>query len=86
MFYIKAKDLEERTKLISYLKENDILAVFHYIPLHTAPAGRQFGRFHGEDVYTTKESERLCRLPMFYKLTSEEVSYITGKIREFYHL
>lgn len=86
MFYIKAKDLEERTKLISYLKENGILAVFHYIPLHTAPAGRQFGRFHGEDVYTTKESERLCRLPMFYKLTSEEVSYITGKIREFYHL
>ena len=86
MFYIKAKDLKERTELISYLKENDILAVFHYIPLHTAPAGRQFGRFHGEDVYTTKESERLCRLPMFYKLTSEEVSYITGKIREFYHL
>lgn len=86
MFYIKAKDLEERTQLISYLKENGILAVFHYIPLHTAPAGRQFGRFHGEDVYTTKESERLCRLPMFYKLTSEEVSYITGKIREFYHL
>lgn len=86
MFYIKAKDLEERTALISYLKENGILAVFHYIPLHTAPAGRQFGRFHGEDVYTTKESERLCRLPMFYKLTSEEVSYITGKIREFYHL
>lgn len=86
MFYIKAKDLEERTQLISYLKENGILAVFHYIPLHTAPAGRQFGRFHGEDVYTTKESERLCRLPMFYKLTAEEVSYITGKIREFYHL
>lgn len=86
MFYIKAKDLEERTELISYLKENGILAVFHYIPLHTAPAGRQFGRFHGEDVYTTKESERLCRLPMFYKLTAEEVSYITGKIREFYHL
>ena len=86
MFYIKAKDIEERTELISYLKENGILTVFHYIPLHTAPAGRQFGRFHGEDVYTTKESERLCRLPMFYKLTSEEVSYIIGKIREFYHL
>lgn len=86
MFYIKAKDLQERTELISYLKENGILAVFHYIPLHTAPAGRQFGRFHGEDVYTTKESERLCRLPMFYKLTSEQVSYITGKVREFYHL
>ena len=86
MFYIKAKDLEERTALISFLKENGILAVFHYIPLHTAPAGVRFGRFHGEDVYTTKESERLCRLPMYYKLTSEEVSYITGKVKEFYHL
>ena len=86
MFYIKAKDLEERTALISFLKENGILAVFHYIPLHTAPAGVRFGRFHGEDVYTTRESERLCRLPMYYKLTSEEVSYITGKVKEFYHL
>lgn len=86
MFYIKAKNLEERTALISFLKENGILAVFHYIPLHTAPAGVRFGRFHGEDVYTTKESERLCRLPMYYKLTSEEVSYITGKVKEFYHL
>lgn len=86
MFYIKAKDLEERTELINFLKKNDILAVFHYIPLHTAPAGQRYGRFYGEDVYTTKESERLCRLPMFYKLTSEEVSYITGKVKEFYHV
>lgn len=86
MFYIKAKDLEERTALLSFLKENDILAVFHYVPLHTAPAGQKFGRFHGEDTYTTKESERICRLPMFYKLTSEEVSYIAGKVKEFYHV
>lgn len=86
MFYIKAKDLEERTALLKFLKENGILAVFHYIPLHTAPAGLKYGRFHGEDVYTTKESERLCRLPMFYKLTSEEVSYITGKVKEFYRV
>ncbi len=86
MFYIKAKDLEERTALISFLKENGILAVFHYIPLHSAPAGQKFARFHGEDRYTTKESERLCRLPMFYKLTSEEVSYITGKVKEFYRV
>lgn len=86
MFYIKAKDLEERTELLKFLKENGILAVFHYIPLHTAPAGLKYGRFHGEDVYTTKESERLCRLPMFYKLTSGEVSYITGKVKEFYHV
>ena len=86
MFYIKAKNLEERTALLKFLKENGILAVFHYIPLHTAPAGLKYGRFHGEDVYTTKESERLCRLPMFYKLTSEEVSYITGKVKEFYRV
>jgi len=86
MFYIKAKDMQERTALIHFLKENGILAVFHYVPLHTAPAGLKFGRFHGEDVYTTKESERLCRLPMFYKLTAGEVSYITGKVKEFYRV
>ena len=84
MFYIKAKDLEERTALLSFLKEKDILAVFHYIPLHSAPAGRKFGRFHGEDVYTTKESERLARLPMYYGLKAEQVSYICEQVRAFY--
>ncbi len=84
MFYIKAKDLEERTALIRYLKENDIQAVFHYIPLHSAPAGQQFGRFHGEDIYTTKESERLLRLPMFYGLKEEQVRYIAEKVIAFY--
>lgn len=86
MFYIKTKDLAERTALISFLKENGILAVFHYIPLHSAPAGLKYARFHGEDKYTTRESERLCRLPMFYKLTAEEASYITQKIKEFYRV
>lgn len=84
MFYIKAKDLEERTALIDFLKKNGILAVFHYVPLHSAPAGMKFGRFHGEDNYTTKESDRILRLPMFYKLTEEEVAYISGKVKEFY--
>lgn len=84
MFYIKAKDLGERTALIKFLKENGILAVFHYVPLHTAPAGIKFGRFCGEDKYTTKESERILRLPMFYKLTEEEAAYISGKVKEFY--
>ena len=84
MFYIKAKDLEERTALIDHLKANGILAVFHYIPLHSAPAGQKFGRFHGEDVYTTKESERLCRLPMYYRLQEEQVDYIISKVKEFY--
>lgn len=84
MFYIKTKDMEERTRLINFLKENDILAVFHYVPLHSAPAGIKFGRFYGEDKYTTKESERLLRLPMFYQLTEEQVKYIAGKVKEFY--
>lgn len=84
MFYIKAKDLKERTELISYLKQNEILAVFHYIPLHSAPAGLKFGRFHGEDVYTTKESERLCRLPLYYGLKEEQVDYIISKVKAFY--
>lgn len=84
MFYMKTKDMEERTGLINFLRENGVLAVFHYVPLHSAPAGMKFGRFHGEDRYTTKESERLLRLPMFYKLTEEEVDYIAGKVKEFY--
>lgn len=84
MFYIKAKDLEERTSLIKYLKENEINTVFHYIPLHSAPAGMKFGRFSGEDVYTTKESERLLRLPIYYHLTKEDRDKVIEKIREFY--
>lgn len=84
MFYIKAADMEERTALIDFLKENDILSVFHYIPLHTAPAGQKFGRFHGEDRYTTRESERLLRLPMYYKLTPDDADFISGKVKEFY--
>lgn len=86
MYYVKTKDLDERTRLIDFLKENGIWAVFHYVPLHSAPAGRKFGRFAGEDVYTTRESDRLVRLPMFYTLTSDEVDYIVGKVKEFYHI
>lgn len=84
MFYIKCKDLEERTKLIDYLKQNEIYAAFHYIPLHSAEAGVKYGRFHGEDKYTTKESERLVRLPLYYGLKEEEVKLVAGKIKEFY--
>ena len=85
MFYIKTKDIEERTAFISYMKEHGVMSVFHYIPLHTAPAGLKFGRFHGEDKYTTKESERLARLPMYYGLTLEQVDYICDTIKEFYN-
>ena len=84
MFYIKTKDLEERSKLIAFLKENRIGAVFHYIPLHSSPAGQQFGRFHGEDKYTTKESERLLRLPMYYGLEKKDIEYVVSKIKKFY--
>ncbi len=84
MFYIKTKDMEERSRLIAYLKEKDILSVFHYVPLHSAPAGKKYGRFHGEDRYTTRESERILRLPMFYKLTEEQTAYIAGQVRAFY--
>ncbi len=84
MFYVKTKDIQERTAFIAYLKSHNILSVFHYIPLHTAPAGKRFGRFHGEDRYTTRESERLARLPMYYRLTQSEVDYICDKIVEFY--
>lgn len=86
MYYAKAKDLQERTALINFLKENGILSVFHYVPLHTAPAGIKFGEFHGEDKYTTRESERLFRLPMYYTLKEEEVDYIVSKVKEFYHV
>nr|MCR5010802.1 DegT/DnrJ/EryC1/StrS family aminotransferase [Lachnospiraceae bacterium] len=84
MFYIKLKDIEERGKLIAFLKEKEILSVFHYIPLHSAPAGKRFGRFSGEDVYTTKESERLLRLPMYYGLTEEQNAYIISMVKEFF--
>lgn len=83
MYYIKVKDLRVRTKLLAYLKERGILSVFHYVPLHSATAGKKFGRFHGEDVYTTKESERLCRLPMYYSLSLEEVAEVVKALKEF---
>ncbi len=83
MYYIKVKNLEVRTSLLGYLKEKGVLAVFHYIPLHSSKAGKQFGRFHGEDVYTTKESERLMRLPLFYNLTDEQMEYIARCILDY---
>ena len=84
MFYLKAKDLEERTRLIDFLKERGVHAVFHYIPLHSAPAGKLYGRFSGEDRYTTKESERLVRLPMYYGLTEADREHVIASVKEFY--
>lgn len=84
MFYIKAKDLNERTNLIKFLKEREVATAFHYIPLHSAPAGVKYGRFNGKDKYTTRESERLLRLPMYYGLKGEEIEKVCNLIREFY--
>lgn len=85
MYYIKVKDLKERTNLISFLKERGVGAVFHYIPLHSSPAGKEYGRFHGEDKYTTKESERLLRLPLYYGLKSEDIEYVVSSVKDFYN-
>ena len=76
MFYIKLNDIEERTAFIQHMKDNGVLCVFHYIPLHSAPAGLKYGRFNGEDVFTTKESERLVRLPLYYGLRGEDVQTV----------
>lgn len=84
MFYIKCKDLDERTRLISYLKENGVNSVFHYVPLHSSPAGKRFGRFNGEDKFTTKESERLMRLPMYYNLDKNDIDYVIDLIKKYY--
>lgn len=86
MFYIKVHDIEERTRLIQYLKEHGVLAVFHYIPLHTSPAGKKYGDFCGKDEYTTKESERLIRLPMYYGLKEDEITYVCDLIYKFYQI
>ena len=83
MYYIKAKDLEARTELIRWLREQGVMSVFHYIPLHSSKAGRQFGEFRGEDVWTTKESERLMRLPLFYNLTDEQMEHVANSVLQY---
>ena len=82
---MKLKNLEERTAFIDYMKANGILTVFHYIPLHSAPAGKKYGRFHGEDVYTTKESERLVRLPLYYNMAKEDLDKVIACTLAFFN-
>ena len=84
MFYLKVEDLQTRTALLKHLVYNGILAVFHYVPLHSSPAGLRYGRFSGEDKYTTSESNRLLRLPMFFGLKTEEIGFICSKVNEFF--
>ena len=85
MFYIKTKDMEERTRLIAYLGEQDIKTAFHYVPLHSSQAGQKYGVFSGEDTYTTKESQRLLRLPMYYGLQEEDIAKVVDGIKTFYN-
>lgn len=86
LFYIKVKNIEERTDLIQFLKDKGIISLFHYIPLHTAYAGKKFGVFSGEDRFTTWDSERLLRLPMFYKLKNSDIEYIVRQIYSFFRV
>lgn len=84
MFYIKAKNLSERTDLIAYLREHNVHSVFHYIPLHSAPACNNFGYFHGNDKYTTKESERIIRLPLYYGLSETDIQTVITSVYKYY--
>lgn len=86
MYYIKAKNLKERTSLMEYLKYNEILTVFHYVPLHSSEAGLKFSRFYGEDKYTTKESERLIRLPLYYSINQDDVERTIDMIKKYYRV
>jgi len=84
MFYLKVKDLGERTEILSYLSAKGILSVFHYVPLHSSNAGRKFGRFHGEDRFTTIESDRLIRLPLWYGMKQDDIEFVISTVNEFF--
>lgn len=84
MFWIKLKNLEERTKFIDHMREKNIGCVFHYVPLHSAPAGKKYCRFQGDDTYTTSESERLVRLPLYYGLTQKDLEYVIDTVKKFF--
>jgi len=84
MFYIKLRDSDDRQALINWMKEAEILTVFHYIPLHSSPAGERFGRFHGDDAFTTRESERLLRLPLFYNLSDNNQRTVISSLLSFF--
>lgn len=86
MFYIKVKDLDERNGLLDFLKNEQICAVFHYVPLHSSKAGTRFARFHGEDRYTTAESDRLIRLPLYFGLSNQDIQIVVDRIHKFYGL
>lgn len=85
MFYVKLANLKERTAFISFMKERGVGCVFHYVPLHSAPAGERFGRFHGTDEHTTPDSDRLVRLPMYYGMSLEDFEHVVSCAKEFFN-
>lgn len=84
MYYIKTKNIEARTEFISYMKSHDILSPFHYVPLHSAPGGRKYGKFHGEDIYTTNESKRLVRLPIYFNMDLADQDRVISTVLDFF--
>lgn len=84
MFYLKTADLDERIRLLYHLKENEVMAIFHYVPLHNSRAGKVFGRFSGRDIHTTRESERLVRLPIWYGISETEQRHVINAVKEFF--
>lgn len=86
MFYIKHKDASTNYEFMKFLKSQGILSVGHYVPLHSSQGGKKYGRFCGQDRFTSKESGRLCRLPMFGSLSEDYQTIIIQKIYEFYHI
>ncbi len=84
MFYLKVENVEQRTELLSHLIEANVHAVFHYVPLHSASAGLRFGQFHGEDRFTTTESERLIRLPMLYGMKQDDIDSVISAVTCFF--
>ena len=84
MFYLKCRNIDQRTRFINFMKDNEILCVFHYVPLHSAPAGLKYGRFSGEDEYTTSESDKLVRLPLYYGMKEDDLNRIIEKVKEFF--
>jgi dTDP-4-amino-4,6-dideoxygalactose transaminase len=84
MFYLKLHNLEERTDVLNHFKKHDILSVFHYVPLHSAPAGKKYGRFFGNDIFTTSESEKLIRLPMYFGIKKDEFMFIVNQLNNYF--
>lgn len=84
MFYVKLKDLNQRTDFISFLRSKGVQASFHYVPLHSSPAGERFGRFSGIDEFTTRESDRLVRLPMYYGMDKEDRERVIGAVLDYF--